>query len=72
MRSKNLGALERLKVNAARAEDCLQRALDGMEGGPDSTDWEYVNRQVDLAHDAVIEVNATLLAFFQSWLEALA
>jgi len=38
-------------------EDCLQRALDGLENIPDSVEGiGYVRKQVDLAHDAAINV----------------
>lgn len=47
---------ERLLSKLRIAEDCLQRALDQLEARDyANAALEYVNRQVDLAHDAVID-----------------
>jgi len=45
----------RLAAKFRIAEDCLQRALDQLEGDRDAPGWDYVRKEVDLAHDAVID-----------------
>ena len=47
------------------AEDMLQRALDQLEDMGDDSPVAYVRKQVDKAHDEVIDCNATILAFGQ-------
>jgi hypothetical protein len=45
----------RLASKLRMAEDILLRALDQLEGDRDCPGWDYVRKQVDLAHDAVID-----------------
>jgi len=61
--------LERLMSKARQAEDALQRALDVCENlrAPGSVD--YIRKQVDLAHDCVIEMTSYFLAYGHTLIE---
>jgi len=59
--------LNRLATKASTCEDSLQRALDGLENIPELPEFDYVRKQVDLAHDAIVEVTSCLLAYGERW-----